>query len=94
MPASDSSPVASPDSTNVSAGDDVLVSVLDNDTPTAGKTLKVNSITTQASNGSCSISLDLQVVYEPNPGFIGFDTCVYEACDSIPACDTATHLRS
>jgi len=88
---SPSPPVASPDSASVLIGDDVLVSVLDNDTPTAGKTLKVNSILTQASNGSCSVSIDLQkVVYIPNPGFTGFDTCVYEACDSIPACDTAT----
>ena len=28
--------------------------------------------------------------YEPNPGFTGFDTCVYEACDSVSSCDTAT----
>ena len=85
-----SPPVASPDSTSVSVGDEVFVSVLDNDTPSAGETLEVNNITTQASNGTCSIGLDFdEVIYEPNPGFTGFDTCVYEACDSVPACDTA-----
>ena len=87
-----SPPVASPDSASVSSEDDmVFVPVLDNDTPALEQTLKVNSIATQASNGSCSISVDLQeVVYEPNPGFTGFDSCVYEACDSVPSCDTAT----
>lgn len=70
-----------------------FVSVLDNDTPTAGldgETLLVRSIAAQASNGFCSISLDArEVVYEPDPGFTGLDSCVYEACDSILACDTA-----
>jgi len=90
---SPSLPVASPDSANLSTSEDnmIFVSVLDNDTPTAGQTLSINSITSQALNGDCSISIDLlEVVYFPNPGFTGFDTCVYEACDSVPACDTAT----
>jgi len=86
-----SPPVASPDISNLSTSDEVFVSVLDNDTPAAGQTLSINSITTQASNGICSIGLDLdEVIYEPNPGFTGFDSCVYEACDSALACDTAT----
>ena len=94
MPADDSSsPVASPDSANLSTSEDdeVSVLVLDNDTPAAGKTLEVNRIVTQALNGSCSVSSDLQeVIYIPNPGFTGFDTCVYEACDNVPSCGTAT----
>ena len=85
-----SPPIASPDSASVSTGDEVFVSVLDNDTPTTGKTLEVESITSQASNGNCSISPDSrEVIYIPNPGFTGFDSCVYEICDSVPACDTA-----
>ena len=69
----------------------MFVSVLDNDTPTVGETLFVRSIAAQASNGDCSISLDTQeVVYEPDPGFTGLDSCVYEACDGVSACDTAT----
>ena len=91
---SDSSPpVASADSANLSLSeyDLAFVSVLDNDIPTVGDTLYVKSIATQASRGFCSISLDSrEVVYEPDPGFTGFDTCVYEACDSVSACDTAT----
>ena len=91
VPASDSSPVSSPDSASVSTGDQIFVSVLDNDTPVAGETLEVTTIITQAWNGECSISLDLyEVVYVSNLGFSGVDTCVYEACDSVWACDTAT----
>ena len=85
--------MASPDSASVSTGDEAFVSVLDNDTPAAGKTLEVNRIVTQASNGTCSIGLDLdKVIYEPNPKFTGFDSCVYESCDSnsVPSCGTAT----
>lgn len=83
--------VARPDSANFSTSE-VFVSVLDNDTPSAGETLdQVNRIVTQASNGECSISIDLyEVAYFPNPGFTGLDTCVYEACDSASSCDTAT----
>lgn len=86
-------PVARPDSANLSISEDnmIFVSVLDNDTPALGKTLTVKGITTDASNGDCSISIDLQeVVYFPNPGFTGVDTCVYQACDSVGLCDTAT----
>ena len=86
-------PVASPDSANLSTSEDsmIFVSVLENDTPTAGETLDVKSIISDASNGTCSIGFDLQeVVYEPYPGIVGVDTCVYEACDSVSACDTAT----
>ena len=54
--------------------------------------LTVQSITTQASNGQCDVSLDLkQVTYKPNVGFLGgIDTCVYEACDATDDCDIAT----
>lgn len=44
-----------------------------------------------ASNGECSIGLDLtEVVYVPNDGFSGTDKCTYEACDAVPVCATAT----
>ena len=32
----------------------------------------------------------LEVVYAPTDGFTGTDSCVYEACDLVPQCDTAT----
>ena len=85
-------PVARDDSAQVSSGDDLaFVSVLVNDTPAAGQTLSVKSITSVASNGECSIGLDLtEVVYVPNDGFSGTDKCTYEACDAVPVCATAT----
>jgi len=93
VPAPSNSPVARDDAVIIGSGDLAFISVLDNDTPAAGQTLQVVSIVTQATNGDCSISLDiLEVVYLPNDGFTGTDSCVYEACDrsSPPACDTAT----
>ena len=84
-------PIARPDSASVlGIGDLAFVAVLANDTPAQGQTLTVKSVTA-ASNGDCSIGLDLlEVVYSPNPGFTGTDSCDYEACDAQPECDTAT----
>jgi len=80
-------PVARPDTAFVSAGGDLaFVAVLGNDTPAPGETLTVKSVTA-ASNGDCSIGLDLlEVVYSPNDGFIGIDSCDYAACDSQSRC--------
>ena len=67
-----------------------FISVLDNDVHAPGEDLVVQSIVTDASNGECTISLSLiEVVYAPNVGFVGMDSCVYEACDSTLKCDTA-----
>lgn len=62
-------PVARPDSSSVPTGGDIaFVEVLGNDTPAQGQILIVKSVTA-ASNGDCSIGLDLlEVVYSPNGG--------------------------
>jgi hypothetical protein len=67
---------------------EAFIGVLENDT---GNNLIVRSITSQPSNGACSISLSLsEVVYIPNdPAFVGTDQCTYEACDDEDDCDTA-----
>lgn len=83
--------MANPDSASVSSGGDAFITVLNNDVPATGESLVVQSITTQATNGFCSVSLDLvEVVYTPDDGFTGTDTCVYEACDTQTVCDDAT----
>lgn len=84
-------PTANDDAATMNAGDDAFISVLDNDTPgNPNDSLFVKAITSGASNGICAISLSIdEVVYTPNNGFTGSDSCEYEACDSIPLCDTA-----
>ena len=84
-------PVARDDSASMTLDEGItFVSVLLNDVPAAGETLTIRSITTPASNGDCTIGLDLtQIGYQPNDGFTGTDSCVYEACDTVPDCDTA-----
>ena len=68
-----------------------FIPVLENDTPAPGKELAVRAITSNASNGSCTITINLlEVVYMHNEGFVGTDSCVYEACDSVPECDAVT----
>jgi len=64
--------------------------VLENDTPAPGERLFLKSVE-NGSNGLCIIGSDLlQVIFIPDIGLDGTDTCVYEACDSVGACDTAT----
>ena len=82
--------MANDDEVSISAdGRLAFVLVLENDTPAPGEDLAVKSITSDGSNGQCVISLD-SLVYVPDEGFVGTDSCVYEACDSVPECDTAT----
>ncbi|KAL7553573.1 hypothetical protein ACHAWF_016865 [Thalassiosira exigua] len=84
-------PVANDDFVSMPADDLAFISVLENDIPAPGQELGVKQITVPASNGDCGISLEItEVTYAPNPGFTGTDSCVYEACDSTPLCDTAT----
>ena len=66
-----------------------FISVLANDTPAAGQTLAVVTITNPATNGECIVTKDsTQVFYIPNSP--GSDSCTYEACDTVPVCDMAT----
>ena len=91
-PVASNMPVAADDAETVNAADGVsFIDVLVNDISSTDQTLTVKSITSQASNGDCSIGLDLlTVVYVPNEGFTGTDSCEYEACDLVPNCVTAT----
>ena len=83
-------PVARDDEVSFSANEGLaFIPVLENDTPAPGEDLAVKSITSYGSNGQCVILLD-SLVYVPDEGFVGTDSCVYEACDSVPECDTAT----
>jgi len=67
---------------------EAFIAVLENDT---GSNLIVRAITSQPTNGQCSISLNLsEVVYIPNDtSFVGSDQCTYETCDDEEDCDTA-----
>ncbi|KAL3808084.1 hypothetical protein ACHAXA_006846 [Cyclostephanos tholiformis] len=90
---SDGGAVAVADATTISSSDGIaFIAVLENDTPAAGQSLSVKKAD-GASNGICSIGLDLlEVVYQPNVGFVGVDVCEYEACDDRepPLCVSAT----
>ena len=67
---------------------EAFIAVLENDT---GSNLIVRAITSQPTNGQCSISLSRsEVVYVPNDTtFVGSDQCTYETCDDEEDCDTA-----
>ena len=70
--------------------DFATIPVLDND---VGDGLTVRSIVSDAGNGSCNIDLSLEaVIYTPDAGYEGSDSCSYEACDGDDNCGTALIL--
>jgi hypothetical protein len=90
---SDGEAVAVDDIATISSSDGIaFIAVIENDTPAAGQSLSIRR-TDGASNGNCSIGLNLlEVVYQPDAGFVGVDVCEYEACDDQepPLCVSAT----
>ena len=85
-------PVANPDFASLSAGGFIFVSVLDNDIPAPGETLRLDSILPPdqggPDNGNCAV-VGNSVEYIPRPGFTGTDSCVYFACATTSSCVTA-----
>ena len=84
-----SAPGANDDTALTTPDTPVNVDVLDNDTHPQDLPLEVTDISTQPENGSCEV-LEDQVMYSPNPGYIGLDSCEYVACvEGSEACDSA-----
>jgi gliding motility-associated-like protein len=85
----DYTPVANDDTESVDedgslSGD---VSLNDNDLNDPPITFTVQ---TDVSNGTLSLNTDGTYTYDPEPGFNGTDSFVYEVCDSDSDCDQAT----
>eukprot|EP00804_Cyclotella_cryptica_P018478 CCRYP_004318-RC/>CCRYP_004318-RC protein AED:0.05 eAED:0.05 QI:175/1/1/1/0.85/0.75/8/326/1952 len=71
----------------------VVIPVLDNDIAPEGYDLYVDSIVYNANNGVCSMSDDgMKIIYSPNIGYSGQDSCVYSACAEVGSCDDAVVL--
>ena len=82
---------ATDDKTTTPENMPVTIIVLDNDIPAVtGTTLVVTTLLFLGLNGKCVLNLDGTVIYTPNTSYNGVDTCVYEVCDDLGNCDTAT----
>ncbi|KAL7440293.1 hypothetical protein ACHAXH_007022 [Discostella pseudostelligera] len=82
---------ATDDKTTTPENIPVTIIVLDNDIPAVtGTTLVVTTLLFPGLNGKCVLNLDGTVMYTPNTSYNGVDTCVYEVCDDLGNCDTAT----
>jgi hypothetical protein len=64
------------DTASTAQGKAVTIPVLANDSGVSGATV---TITTSPANGSATVNSSNQVVYTPNPGFVGTDTFQYTA---------------
>lgn len=87
--ASDIVPIAYDDYFTTNKDTPVTITPLVNDTAVPGYPLVVKTITMDGTNGTCVIDSESVVIYIPDSEFVGVDTCVYEACDERPMCDTA-----
>jgi len=76
-------PVANPDAYVTLVNTPVPGNILENDSDPDGDDLFINTTPiTPPTNGSVTIDNDGDIIYTPNPGFIGTDTFVYEVCDN------------
>ncbi len=85
-------PVAIDDNVTGTANSSIMDNVVTNDTDPEGHTLTVNTTPiVDVSNGVLTLNSDGTFTYNPNSGFIGTDSFVYEVCDNgIPIyCDQA-----
>ncbi|SIS78631.1 Ca2+-binding protein, RTX toxin-related [Roseivivax lentus] len=80
-------PVAADDTALTDNETPVTVDVAANDTDPDGDTLTVTSVSTPA-NGIAAINGDGDVLYTPNPGFVGEDTITYTIDDGNGGTDT------
>ncbi len=75
-------PVANPDFYVTNINVSVPGNIVNNDSDPDGDDLIVNTTTvTPPANGNVTISPTGDILYTPNPGFIGTDIFVYEVCD-------------
>lgn len=82
---SNQEPLATDDSVATFIEVPVQISVLDNDIDPEGDALSINSVTDPL-NGTAIVFND-NIIYTPNPGFIGLDFMSYELCDVNDNCD-------
>jgi len=92
-------PVANDDTDSTSEDTPIVIDVAANDTDVDGN-LDPNSANSAcangsagclgAANGSLTDNGDGTITYTPNLDFNGIDSFVYEICDTIGSCDTAT----
>ena len=81
-------PVATDDQSTTTAGQSVVLDSLANDGDSNNDNLTIQSVSTPA-NGTAVISGG-QIIYTPNPGFIGTDTFTYVISDGNGGTATAT----
>ena len=82
-------PVARDDNAFVSAGSDVKIAVLANDTDPDGDPLSVTALG-EAHHGHVSLNADGTVTYTPTEGFAGTDSFTYTIADPSGATSKAT----
>jgi PKD repeat protein len=85
-------PKAQPDSVSVNQPNSVNISVLANDHDPDQNALTV-TIIANPTNGTATVNNN-QVIYQPNPNYVGWDSFYYRICDngSPTLCDTAKVL--
>ncbi len=82
-------PTANNDVATTPENTPVTIPVLANDSDPEGAPLTITAITNEPANGTAEI-VNGQIVYTPNPDFVGVDSFTYIICDPQGLCDEAT----
>ena len=77
-------PVALDDDAEVSANDDVVIHVLNNDSDPEHASLTLTNVVTPAANGSAMVEGNT-IRYRPDRSYVGVDTLRYEVTDGVNA---------
>ncbi len=81
-------PIAVNDSITTSINQTISIAVLDNDSDPEGDTFIIENFE-QGANGTVT-EVDNELIYTPNPDFVGSDTFSYTICDDQGGCADAT----
>ena len=88
VPLPNRGPDANDDTVSVAAGDEVRIPVLANDTDPDGDVLVIGEVS-DPTHGTVTVA-GSDIVYLPDPGYVGTDIFTYAACDPEGLCATAT----
>lgn len=91
LPSMNLAPLATSDYVETNEDESITYNVLSNDIDPNLDAIVLTSIVQNPTNGIVSFNGNGDINYTPNPNFYGYDTLIYEVCDTVTPslCDTS-----
>lgn len=80
-------PTANPDYVTTEVNTPITIPILENDILEPGEQVTI-TVVEEPTNGTVLITGEGEIIYTPDPDYIGMDSFIYEVCDAN-SCDTA-----